>query len=200
MIEAYLPISMLNAFVYCPRRFYYEYVEGTMAYNEDVEEGRIKHERLDEEEGRTSGRKEGHSIHSHSVFLSSDKYGIIGKIDLLEEKDGKTYPVEYKKRKVPKNSNDKPFVWLNDQIQLCGQALLLEDNGYPSITHGFLYYIGSKKRVRVDFTNELRKETIETVETAKTLAKDGPIPSPLEDDPRCVPCSLLPISFRRFPY
>lgn len=155
----FIPLSMLNAFVYCQRRFYYEFVEGSMIYNEDVEEGRRKHERLDNEEGKLP-KREGDYIHTRSVFLSSHRYGITGKIDLLEEKEGIFYPVEYKKRKAPKDDNDKPFVYLNDQIQLCSQALLLEDNGFSQIPQGFLYYIGSKKRVKVDFTEELRHKVI----------------------------------------
>lgn len=192
MPHEFIPLSMLNAFVYCQRRFFYEYLEGSMIYNADVEEGRIKHEKLDDAEGKTS-KKKNDSIHTRSLYLSSDRYGITGKIDLFEEKEGIAYPVEYKKRKAPKDTNDKPFVWLNDQIQLCSQALLLEDNGFPSITHGFLYYIGSKKRVKVDFIEDLRKKTVEAIESAKRLTKDGQIPQPLADDPRCVPCSLLPI-------
>ncbi len=192
MPQELIPLSMLNAFVYCQRRFFYEYVEGSMIYNADVEEGRIKHEKLDEAEGKTS-KKENDSIHTRSLYLSSDRYGITGKIDLVEEREGIAYPVEYKKRKAPKDTNDKPFVWLNDQIQLCSQTLLLEDNGFSSITHGFLYYIGSKKRVKVNFTEELRKKTIEAIDAAERLTKDSQIPQPLADDPRCVPCSLLPI-------
>lgn len=187
-----IPLSMINAFVYCPRRFYYEFVEGSMVYNEHVEEGRLRHKRIDDEEGKTS-KKEGDSIHTRSVFLSSGKYGINGKIDLLEEKGGIIYPVEYKKRKTPKDNDNKPFVWLNDQVQLCCQALLLEDNGFLPMTHGFLYYIGSKKRVQVNFTEELLKTTVETIEAAIELAMNGHIPSPLVDDPRCIPCSLVPI-------
>lgn len=187
-----IPLAMLNAFVYCPRRFYYEFVEGLMLTNEHVEEGRTAHERVDEIKPHNK-RVKCEALQTRSLSLSSERYAIMGKIDLVEEKEGKTLPIEYKKRKTPKDGDGLPFVYDNDRVQLCAQTLLLEDNGYSEIKQGYVYFIGSKQRVSVEFDEALRQKTLQTIQTAQRLAQEGPIPPPLEDDPRCVACSLLPL-------
>ncbi|MBI4834055.1 MAG: CRISPR-associated endonuclease Cas1 [Planctomycetes bacterium] len=187
-----LPVYCLNAFVYCTRRFYYEYVEGLSVVNDAVADGQIKHRRVDEGVGKTTAPDE-ETLQTRSFHLSSEKYGITGKIDVLEEKDSECYPVEYKKRACPRDQNDQPFVWDNDKIQLCAQALLLESNNYGNIAKGYLYYVGSKIRVEVVFDDTLRQKTIETIQSARALADSDKIPEPLKDDNRCIHCSLLPI-------
>ena len=63
MSENYIPLSQINTYVFCPRRFYYESVEGHQVVNEHVEEGKIKHARVDTEQGRkNTGRLEGRKV------------------------------------------------------------------------------------------------------------------------------------------
>src|SRR5438132_2976688 len=113
----YLPISHLNAFEFCPRRFYYEYVQGEMLVNEHVLEGRIRHETAD-----TPGQERiENGLRLRRVTLWSDRLRVIGFGDLVEADaaTGEWQPVEYKKGKMGR--------WLNDHIQLCAQALCLEE-------------------------------------------------------------------------
>ena len=187
-----LPVYCLNAFVYCQRRFYYEYVEGLSLVNEDVAEGQIKHRRVEEGTGKTT-QPDAETLQTRSLHLSSEKYGITGKIDVLEEKSGECYPIEYKKRTCPRDQNDQPFVWDNDKIQLCAQVLLLENNNFGKISKGYIYYVGSRMRIEIPFDETLRQKTIETIKSARALADGNKIPEPLQDDNRCIHCSLLPI-------
>ena len=116
MSETYIPLSQVNTYVFCPRRFYYESVEGHQVVNEHVEEGKIKHEHV---HTAVKDRKKGDKTISRRQYLASDTLGVSGYTDLVEEKNGIPYPVEFKKAGMGN--------WLNDQVQLCLQGLLLEE-------------------------------------------------------------------------
>ena len=135
MSETYIPLSQINTYVFCPRRFYYESVEGHQVINEHVEEGKIKHARVDTEMKDRSER--GVKV-SRRQYLASAKLGVSGYADMIEEKDGIPYPVEYKKAGTGN--------WLNDKVQLCLQGMLIEESGGVDVPHGYIYYIGSKRR------------------------------------------------------
>src|SRR5579872_6717738 len=86
----YLPARMLNEFVYCPRLFYYEHVEGVFVHNRETVEGELRHAKVDEGKGELRAADElpaDERIHSRSVTLSSDRYGLIAKMDLIEAAD-----------------------------------------------------------------------------------------------------------------
>ena len=85
MSETYIPLSQINTYVFCPRRFYYESVEGHQVINEHVEEGKIKHTRVDTE---MKDRKERGVKVSRRQYLASDTLGVSGYLDLIEEKKG----------------------------------------------------------------------------------------------------------------
>src|SRR5579883_3056866 len=94
----YLPARMLNEFVYCPRLFFYEWVEGVFRESADTIEGKFQHRRVDEKATGLPAPEEleGERIHSRSVTLSSERYQIIARMDLLEVADGVVTPVDYK--------------------------------------------------------------------------------------------------------
>ncbi|GIW56633.1 MAG: CRISPR-associated exonuclease Cas4/endonuclease Cas1 fusion [Nitrospiraceae bacterium] len=79
-----------------------------------------------------------------------------------------------------------------ERVQLCAQALLLEEHGY-TCTEGVIYYAGSRERVRVQFDDALRELTRNAVAGLRALAESGQIPPPLEDSPKCPRCSLVGI-------
>lgn len=185
---------MLNALVYCPRRFYLEHVEGVFVRNAEVEDGRIKHKRVDKKEKAGKTLKEGEALRTRSVFLSSQTFGISGVIDLVEEVKGTIYPVEYKRGSLPKDSDGNPTAWENDKVQLCAQAFLLEENLGKPIVKGLLYYMGSKEKTEILFEQVIRDKTRYFISKAKELADhNSTIPPPLEDDNRCHSCSLRPV-------
>src|SRR5258707_2540979 len=91
-----IPVRALNQVTYCPRLYYLEYVEAVMPVNEHVEDGLFLHRRVDDPALRNRPRKEEGAVHTRSVQLSSETLCLTGKLDLLEEKHGNVYPVEYK--------------------------------------------------------------------------------------------------------
>ncbi|MBC7253142.1 MAG: CRISPR-associated endonuclease Cas1 [Actinobacteria bacterium] len=179
----YIPLRYLNEFIYCPRLGYLEFAWGEFEENEYTIDGEIKHKRIDEIQGRDGDAP---AERMTSVFLSSEKLGLIGRIDLLECEGGEFIPVEYKRGKIPKG---RPQGYDPERVQLCAQGLLLSDNDYPS-TRGYIYYSDSHKRIEVLFDDELKGKTLSLIEEfRKTLAGDEP-PPPLDQSPKCARCSL----------
>ena len=178
MSEAYIPLSQINTYVFCPRRFYYESVEGHQVINEHVEEGKIKHTRVDKE---MKDRNERGAKVSRRQYLASDTLGVSGYLDLIEEKNGVPCPVEYKKAGTGN--------WLNDQVQLCLQGMLIEETTGTTVPHGYIYYIGSKRRRKIVFDTELRQISRDFVSDAESLLQTRKIPEPVHDN-RCNGCSV----------
>jgi hypothetical protein len=93
----YVPARMLNEFVYCPRLFYYEWVEGLFRASADTEAGKLEHKRVDREDGKLPAAEEigSEKIHSRSATLASSKARLIARLDLVEVEDGVATPVDY---------------------------------------------------------------------------------------------------------
>ncbi|HEY8056172.1 MAG TPA: CRISPR-associated endonuclease Cas1 [Terriglobales bacterium] len=194
-----LPARMLNEYVYCPRLFYYEWVEGVFRSSSDTVEGAARHARVDTEPGHLPPAEEleKEGLKARSVELSSESRGLIAKIDILETTAGReagetpsVRPVDYKRGR-PALADDIPAAWPADRIQVACQALILRDNGYQC-EEAVLYYAATKQRVRVAITEELEREVMAAAAQAR-LAANGPIPLPLEDSPKCPRCSLVGI-------
>ncbi len=187
----YLPARMLNEFVYCPRLFFYEWVEGIFAHSADTVEGALRHEKLETKSDPMPPPEQEATIHSRSVTLSSQTHLLIAKMDLIEGEGGTVVPVDYKKGS-PRESDDGPEAWPADRVQLCAQALILRDNGYRC-EEAVGYYHATRQRVRVAVDNALVAETLAALEGARALARRGEIPPPLVDSPKCPRCSLVGI-------
>jgi hypothetical protein len=110
-LPEHLPARMLNEFTYCPRLFYYEWVEGLFAHNLDTIEGAQRHEKID---GKTDplpvpdDRAE--RFHARSVELTCDTLGIIARIDIVEGSGEYATPVDYK-RGAPRDTPEGPEPW-----------------------------------------------------------------------------------------
>lgn len=184
-----LPVRRLNEFVYCPRLFYLEWVDGEFKESADTLDGTIKHKRVDDESGAMPSADEGVEFHARSVMLSSDTHRLIAKMDLIDGKGQQATPVDYKRGAKP----DIPEgAWPADRIQLCAQGIILRENGYECES-GILYYVATKTRVSVVFTNDLVKETLGFVDAARRTAENGKAPLPLVDSNKCQRCSLVGI-------
>ena len=107
----YIPLSMINALAYCPRRFGYEFIQAEMLVNEHVVEGTLRHQGID----LGGSAWLGEATQERRVYVWSERLKLAGLCDLVEERDGRRYPVEYKK--------GKPGRWASDHAQLCAQAL-----------------------------------------------------------------------------
>ena len=193
-----LPARMLNEFVYCPRLFFYEWVEGVFESSADTLDGQAKHTRVDS--GPTAmpvaNEMDGEKIHSRSVTLSSERVGLTAKLDLIESDTGAAIensvrPVDYKRGK-PREVDGLPAPWPSDRIQIAAQALVLRDNGY-SCNEGIIYYANTKQRVRIEIDDALISETEELLVQARKAALSDQIPEPLVDSPKCPRCSLVGI-------
>ncbi len=197
---ASIPISYLNAYAYCPRRFYYEFVQGEMVVNEHVLEGQQLHERVDQPGSTTRGMRE----QLRRLYLCAPQLGVTGYCDLVEvELDGtqtdlallareqRVYPVEYKKGKMGK--------WLSDHTQLCIQAMALEEIlALPGcIHHGYIYYIGSARRDQVLIDQPLRERTRALLADARLVATRPCPPLPITNWRKCRDCSLEPMCLPR---
>lgn len=188
-----VPARMLNEFVYCPRLAYLEWVQGEWADSADTEEGRRRHRRVDREGGVLPGPAAAESaerIHARSVTLSSERLGLLAKIDLVEgDGDGSVAPVDYKRGKRPHVARG---VHEPERVQLCAQGLLLREHGYRC-ERGFIYYVASKERVPVELDAELEAQTLMAArELAESVSKEA-IPPPLVGSPKCPRCSLVGI-------
>lgn len=192
----YLPARMLNEYVYCPRLFYYEWVEGVFAHNRETVEGALRHSKIDGRADELAPPDEldpTERLHSYSVSLSSETHQLIATIDLVESDGGSVIPVDYK-RGSPQKSYETGEIdaWPADRAQLAVQALVLRDHGY-TCEQGIIFYVATKQRVRVLIDKALIDETLEALAAARALAETGPIPPPLEDSPKCPRCSLVGI-------
>ena len=181
----YLPISMLNQLEYCERRFWLMYVHSEMEVNAPVLEGIQQHERAHngglERDGETTIRRR--------VYLWSDRLRVAGFADVVEERAGEWVPVEYKRGRMGR--------WLNDHIQLCAQAICLEERTGQPVQRGSIFYWRSRRRVTVDVTPELRARTEAAVARAFALLETGQMPPPLDHRAKCRDCSLEGICLPR---
>lgn len=188
----YLPARMVNEFTYCPRLFFYEWVEGLFAQSVDTVEGTVQHKRVD---AKTTALPEAaklpQSIHSRSVTLSSERLRVIARMDLVEADGRIVTPVDYKHGR-PRDGVNGLELWPSDRAQLAVQGIVLRDSGY-ACEEGIAYYRKTGQRVRVAFDDVLITETEGLVEQAWSIARAGEIPTPLEDSPKCPGCSLVGI-------
>src|SRR5688572_3835374 len=92
-----IPVRALNQVTYCSRLYFLEYVDGVMPHNEHVEDGLFGHRRVSDPDLENRPRKDGDVVRTRSVSLSSEALGISAKLDVIEERDGSTCPVEYKR-------------------------------------------------------------------------------------------------------
>ena len=179
-----IPISALNTLEYCPRRFYYQFVQSDMVINEFVLEGALLHRRVNQAGTQTVGQD---VMQTTRLYLYSEELRLSGFTDVIEEQGGLLIPVEYK--------HGQQGEWLNDAIQLCAQALCLEERrpGKAPIPYGYIFYAGSRRRVQVDFSAELRAKTRAAIELAFQVAALEKPPLPLEPPltARCPNCSLV---------
>lgn len=183
-MDDFIFLSALNQYDYCPRRCYYIFVENVFVENEHTVEGSLLHARADS--GEASARSD--LLQLRSLYLYARTLGISGKADVIEERKGEVYPVEHKKGRRGQ--------WRNDALQLCAQALCLEEMLGRTVERGFIYYAATGRRQEVAFTPELRQQTIATISAVRHLIESGERP-PNPYTPRCKGCSLYDICLPR---
>lgn len=176
-----LPLSLLNDFLYCPRRAALKAIEGWWGENEHTVQGELSHEHAD---------LPGYEVAKGVLLLRalpvfSDRLGLSGRCDIVERhRDGSLCPVEYKKGKRRR--------FENDDAQLCAQALCLEEMFGRPVARGAIFHASSKRRREVEFTAQLRKFTEDAIGELRELLKTGVTP-PAVFKPACEECSLYSV-------
>nr|WP_244298055.1 CRISPR-associated protein Cas4 [Actinobacillus vicugnae] len=177
-----ISLSALQHYAFCPRQCALIHNEQAWAENYLTAQGKVLHERVDsgEPEKRKGIRFE------RTVHVFAEKLGLTGILDLVEQdlKTNSLKPVEYKRGK-PKR---EPI----DEIQLCAQALCLEEMTGQTINEGALWYMQTRHRLPVVFSAELREKTLAVINAVRSLLNSGQTPPP-EYGKRCKACSLVEI-------
>ena len=170
-------ISALEHYSYCPRQCALIHVEQTFDENIYTVQGHMLHERVDEnaEEIRGDIRIE------RGLSLWSKRLGLVGRADAVEFDGDVPYPIEYKRG--PRRQ------WGHDDLQLCAQALCLEEMTGHEVPRGAIYYHGSRRRKEVVCDEALRQRVAETVVTVRQMLATEKLP-PAVNDARCQHCSL----------
>jgi len=172
-------ISSLQHYVFCQRQCALIHLENLWADNVFTIQGELLHNRAHSETFENRPLK----TTEFGIPIRSLKYGITGKSDAIEfHSDGKILLVEYKR--------GRPKVGKEDEVQLCAQALCLEEMRKIKIDFGTIFYGKTRRRHQVEFTEELRDLTIEIINKTRLLLESKVTPLP-EKKKACKSCSLL---------
>lgn len=169
-------LSALEHYAYCPRQCGLIHVEATYRENVYTLRGNHAHARVDS--GEQTQRAD--TMIRRGIPLWSERLGLIGKADLVEFRPTGPYPVEYKVGK----RRSRPA-----EIQLCAQALCLEDMLGVAVPAGAVFYHGNRTRREVQFDPTLRAETERIIQAVRALMESQQLPVPVNDR-RCKRCSL----------
>lgn len=174
-----LPLSLVNDYLFCSRRAGLKLLEGLRGVNEHTAKGDIVHERAD-----TPGYHTARGVTIlRALPVGSERLGLIGICDIVEKHpDGIYVPVEFKKG--PRRKFE------NDDVQVCAQAICLEEALGVRIDRGAIFFDASKHRREIEMTPELRELTELTVAALHQLLVSGVTPL-AERKPACERCSLI---------
>ena len=178
-VDNLLPLSLLNDYLFCPRRAGLKLLEGLRGENEHTVRGDVVHERVD-----TPGEHMGRGVVVlRALPVWSERLGLNGVCDMVEKHPDGTYvPVEFKKG--PRRRFE------NDDVQVCAQAMCLEEALGVSIERGAVFFAASKHRREIELTAELREMTARTAAALHELL-NAPTSPPAEPKPACERCSLI---------
>ena len=182
-------LSALQHYAYCPRRCALIHVESIWDDNVFTERGNRLHAKADEPEWEML---EGVRV-ERALPLYSDTLGLVGRADVVEFlSDGTPFPVEYKsgKRKRTPDPSTAELNRICDDVQLCAQALCLEEMLKTSVPRGAVFHAASKRRREIEVNAGLRQRTLEVITAVRAILETRTTPAPV-NDARCTHCSLL---------
>lgn len=194
MDEDFTPISALQHFVFCKRRAALVHIERLWTENQATVEGNAMHERAHGEIFESRG-----DVRFRTTLpVRSRILGIVGVTDVVEFRrsssggvalDGASglwtpYPVEYKR-----GSEHKEIAY---EVQLCAQALCIEEMLSTQINWGAIYWGGSHKRQEIEFSQSLRAYTEQKVRELQAFLNEGKTPPP-HYEKKCKGCSMLDV-------
>ena len=178
-----LYLSRLQHYLFCPRQFALIELECAWEENLFTAEGQVMHEKVNSGGHDTRG-----TIKTvRTLRLGHEGLGLEGVADVVEyhtDDDGQQtpFPIEYKR--------GKPKSHRADEVQLCAQALCLEDMHDCVVPRGALFYGKTRRRHAVDFDDELRQITLEAIDNCRHIIESGQTPKPIYSTSKCRNCSL----------
>jgi CRISPR-associated exonuclease Cas4 len=177
-------LSRLQHYLYCPRQFALIELEDVWVENKFTAEGQVLHQHVDQ----ADKQKRGDVRTVRSLRLSHDELSIEGVADVVEyhkQPDGSEvpYPIEYKR--------GKPKEHRADEVQLCTQALCLEDMESVNVPDGALFYGEVRRRYTVEFDAELRALTLDTIRACREIIQTRITPKAHYQAKKCRNCSLI---------
>lgn len=175
--EPIVLISAIEHFVYCPRQCALIHCDGVWSDNAHTVSGTRAHRRVDSGKHR---RERGRLV-LRGIPLWSEVYGLSGRADAVEMTGDVVCPVEYKSGVRHGSTAD---------LQVCAQALCLEEMLEVQVPHGFVWYGGPRRRVRVEFTSELRRMVEDVIHQIRLQLLTFLLPE-APNDSRCEECQLL---------
>lgn len=178
--DALVPLSALQHFLFCPRQCALIHVEQSWAEDGATAEGRLLHERTD---AGKADRRQGVKI-LRSLTIRSFTLGVTGKADVVEMHGSQPYPVEYKRGRTKTHRAD--------EVQLCAQAICLEEMFAVPIPEGALFYGETRRRTAVAFDTELRALTAQVAADTRQMIAAQNTPPPVYT-PACNKCSMQEI-------
>ncbi|MBS1372128.1 MAG: CRISPR-associated protein Cas4 [Lentisphaeria bacterium] len=179
--DEFIMLSALQHFLYCPRQCYLIHAEQLWADNYFTASGTLMHDRADS--GETAFLPDGVRL-VRSLPIRSVALGVSGRADVVEfdGRTGRVFPVEFKLGKPKLNSCDR--------VQLCAQAICLEEMLGVEVPEGAVYYGRTHRRLPVAFSPGLREETAECARAVHVLLEQERRPAPPPDTARCRSCSI----------
>lgn len=175
-----IPISALQHWLYCPRQCALIHIEQAWSENRFTAEGKVMHERAHDgpDESRPGVRI------TRGMPVRSLTHGLTGQCDVVEfHRDGGVLPVEYKR--------GRPKAHRADEVQLCAQAICLEEMLDVEIPSGCLYYGKNRRRKEVALDAELRRLVADTTAEIRDCFTSKQTPLAEYDSRRCDACSLI---------
>jgi CRISPR-associated exonuclease Cas4 len=177
--EDLLPLSALQHLLFCERQCALIHIEQVWLENVYTMEGRLLHERA---HGGSREKRRG-SQTEFGMPIRSLELGLVGRTDSVEYRDDGTLTIIEYKRGRPKKGR-------MDEVQLCAQALCLEEMLKINIAEGCLYYGKNKRRKDVFLDEDLRRLTRGSAIRLHDFIRAGVTPPPVEDRTKCPRCSL----------
>lgn len=175
-----VPVSALEHWSYCPRQCGLIHLESVWDENVFTIRGSQAHERADEPTSRTEKRIRV----ERALPIWSDEHGLIGKADVVEfhRDPPRIVPVEYKVG-GPRHEQ-------HAAIQLCAQALCLEEMFETKVPEGALFFGRTRERKLIALDDALRSDTVAEIEAVRQMLASGVLP-PAANNRRCPRCSLI---------
>lgn len=180
--EPPLRIMALHALLYCERLFYLEEVEEIRVADANVYAGRRLHLQrvpLDDE-----------TPEHRSLDVSSEDWGLIGKVDAVRKRDGQWIAYEHKKGRCRRGDDNQPLAWPSDRIQVIAYAVLVEEQLGEPVRQARIRYHADKVTAFVEVDNTARDDLRAAVARARDLRSTTERPPVTENERLCVKCSL----------